>query len=182
MEAKLAPNLPQWMVDHANRYLSSGGSEGHMYKMTQPGPANDGAVAAADDDGPEVGGEVHLPAVLWGDGQELFRRRLQRRGAGASGVVPEHPRQSGGRGAGGDPEGEGAGTDGGWGGAGAGCGRGRWSSGRPMRITRRRPSGRSRWWCWIRFSKPSPSEAWGGVGVIRRRRGRQPLRPLTGEI
>src|ERR1700736_3891016 len=36
-EAKLAPNLPDWMVEHANRYLSSGGAEGHMYKMTQPG-------------------------------------------------------------------------------------------------------------------------------------------------
>ena len=37
-EAKLAPNLPGWMVDHANRYLASGGStDGHMYKMTQPG-------------------------------------------------------------------------------------------------------------------------------------------------
>ena len=36
-EAKLAPNLPGWMVEHANRYLSSGGTEGHMYKMTQPG-------------------------------------------------------------------------------------------------------------------------------------------------
>ena len=36
-QAKLAPNLPGWMVDHANRYLSSGGAEGHLYKMTQPG-------------------------------------------------------------------------------------------------------------------------------------------------
>ena len=36
-EAKLAPNLPDWMVQHANRYMSSGGAEGHMYKMTQPG-------------------------------------------------------------------------------------------------------------------------------------------------
>src|SRR5271170_7226744 len=36
-EAKLAPNLPEWMLDHANRYLSSGGTEGHLYKMTQPG-------------------------------------------------------------------------------------------------------------------------------------------------
>ena len=36
-EAKLAPNLPDWMVEHANRYISSGGAEGHMYKMTQPG-------------------------------------------------------------------------------------------------------------------------------------------------
>ncbi len=36
-EAKLAPNLPDWMVEHTNRYLSSGGTDGHMYKMTQPG-------------------------------------------------------------------------------------------------------------------------------------------------
>ena len=36
-EAKLAPNLPDWMVEHTNRYLSSGGTEGHLYEMTQPG-------------------------------------------------------------------------------------------------------------------------------------------------
>lgn len=36
-EAKLAPNLPNWMVEHANRYLASGGREGHLYKMAQPG-------------------------------------------------------------------------------------------------------------------------------------------------
>ncbi|MGH7099747.1 MAG: nitroreductase family deazaflavin-dependent oxidoreductase [Stellaceae bacterium] len=36
-EAKLAPNLPDWMVAHANRYLSSGGAEGHLYKVTPPG-------------------------------------------------------------------------------------------------------------------------------------------------
>jgi deazaflavin-dependent oxidoreductase (nitroreductase family) len=36
-EAKLAPNLPDWQVQHANRYLASGGSEGHMYKIDVPG-------------------------------------------------------------------------------------------------------------------------------------------------
>jgi deazaflavin-dependent oxidoreductase (nitroreductase family) len=36
-EAKLAPNLPQWMIDHANRYSSSGGADGHMYTVTPPG-------------------------------------------------------------------------------------------------------------------------------------------------
>ncbi|MBV9553541.1 MAG: nitroreductase family deazaflavin-dependent oxidoreductase [Alphaproteobacteria bacterium] len=36
-DAKLAPNLPDWMVEHANRYIASGGTEGHMYKITQPG-------------------------------------------------------------------------------------------------------------------------------------------------
>jgi deazaflavin-dependent oxidoreductase (nitroreductase family) len=35
-EAKLAPNLPQWMQDHAKRYLSSGGTDGHMYTITLP--------------------------------------------------------------------------------------------------------------------------------------------------
>lgn len=34
--AKLAPNLPQWMIDHANRYLSSGGTDGHIYTMNMP--------------------------------------------------------------------------------------------------------------------------------------------------
>jgi hypothetical protein len=36
-DAKLAPNLPGWMIEHVNRYLSGGGNEGHLYKMTQPG-------------------------------------------------------------------------------------------------------------------------------------------------
>jgi proline iminopeptidase len=36
-EAKLAPNIPDWMLEHANRYLATDGSEGHMYDMTQPG-------------------------------------------------------------------------------------------------------------------------------------------------
>ena len=36
-EAKLAPNMPKWMVDHTNLYLSSGGKEGHMYTAAFPG-------------------------------------------------------------------------------------------------------------------------------------------------
>jgi deazaflavin-dependent oxidoreductase (nitroreductase family) len=36
-DAKLAPNLPQWMIDHSNRYISSGGADGHMYKANPPG-------------------------------------------------------------------------------------------------------------------------------------------------
>ena len=35
-EAKLAPNLPDWMLEHANRYLGSGGTDGHMYKVNVP--------------------------------------------------------------------------------------------------------------------------------------------------
>jgi proline iminopeptidase len=36
-DAKLAPNLPQWMQDHTHRYLSSGGTDGHIYTVNRPG-------------------------------------------------------------------------------------------------------------------------------------------------
>ncbi|MDO9707652.1 nitroreductase family deazaflavin-dependent oxidoreductase [Paracraurococcus lichenis] len=36
-EAKIAPNLPDWMLQHVHRYLSSGGTEGHMYTVTPEG-------------------------------------------------------------------------------------------------------------------------------------------------
>ena len=35
-EIQIAPNLPKWMKDHVDRYLSSGGTDGHMYKITPP--------------------------------------------------------------------------------------------------------------------------------------------------
>ena len=35
-DAKLAPNLPQWVQDHAHRYLASGGTDGHIYTMAVP--------------------------------------------------------------------------------------------------------------------------------------------------
>jgi proline iminopeptidase len=46
-EAKLAPNLPDWIVEHANRYLASGGTEGHLLKRAVPGR-----------------GEINAPALL----------------------------------------------------------------------------------------------------------------------
>ncbi len=36
-DAPLAPNLPQWMKDHAHEYLSSGGTKGHMYTIKREG-------------------------------------------------------------------------------------------------------------------------------------------------
>jgi proline iminopeptidase len=36
-EAKLPSNLPQWMKDHTDRYLKSGGTDGHMYTASFPG-------------------------------------------------------------------------------------------------------------------------------------------------
>jgi deazaflavin-dependent oxidoreductase (nitroreductase family) len=46
-EPRLASNLQGWMLEHANRYLASGGTEGHMYKATVPGR-----------------GEITVPALL----------------------------------------------------------------------------------------------------------------------
>jgi proline iminopeptidase len=36
-EATLAPNLPQWMKDHTDLYLKSGGTDGHLYTISRPG-------------------------------------------------------------------------------------------------------------------------------------------------
>jgi hypothetical protein len=50
-EAKLAPNLPQWMKDHTERYLSSGGTDGHIYTLDRAWRARDHRpVVAADHD------------------------------------------------------------------------------------------------------------------------------------
>ena len=65
-----------------------------MYKMTQPGrPEITVPVAAADDDRPQVGGAVHLPAVLRQDRRQLYRRRLEGRRAGSirAGIATSSP-------------------------------------------------------------------------------------------
>src|SRR6202166_1378369 len=36
-DAKLAPKMQEWQVEHTNLYLSSGGKEGHIYRRTPPG-------------------------------------------------------------------------------------------------------------------------------------------------
>lgn len=35
-EAKMPDKLPQWMKDHVDRYLKSGGTDGHMYTTNFP--------------------------------------------------------------------------------------------------------------------------------------------------
>ena len=37
IDAKMPENLPQWMKDHVERYLKSGGTDGHMYTANFPG-------------------------------------------------------------------------------------------------------------------------------------------------
>ena len=85
-EAKLAPNLPDWQVQHANRYLASGGTEGHMYKTRRAGTGRDhGAGAASDHHRPQVRREVHISAVLRNGRRQLHFVVASKGGA------PEHP-------------------------------------------------------------------------------------------
>ena len=37
IDAKMPEGLPQWMKDHVDRYIKSGGKDGHMYTLTVPG-------------------------------------------------------------------------------------------------------------------------------------------------
>src|SRR5215813_5100798 len=64
-------------------------------------------VAAADDDRPKAGGEVHLPTVLRENWRQLYRGRLKRRRAATPRLVPQPRRQPGGRSPSRDPEDEG---------------------------------------------------------------------------
>jgi hypothetical protein len=89
-EAKLAPNLPDWMVEHANRYLSSGGTDGHMYKMTQPGRPELTVPSLLLTKGRKSGERLVFP-LLWEGRGQLFRDRLQGRGPATSRLVPQHP-------------------------------------------------------------------------------------------
>jgi F420H(2)-dependent quinone reductase len=72
-EAKLAPNQPDWMVEHANRYLSSGGTDGHMYKTTVPGLGEITAPALLlTTTGRKSGDKFILPLFYGTDGGSYF--------------------------------------------------------------------------------------------------------------
>jgi len=90
-EAKLAPNLPNWMLEHANRYLASGGTDGHMFKVTVPQHGEITAPALLlTTTGRKVWRQVHIPAVLRNGRRQLLRHRLKGRRARTPGVVPQY--------------------------------------------------------------------------------------------
>ena len=111
-EAKLAPNLPDWMVEHANRYLASGGTEGHMYKINVPGRGEITAPALLlTTTGRKSGDKFIFPLFYGTDGDSYFV-------VASKGGAPEHPgwyrnilANPGCRGASRDQEAEGAGQD-----------------------------------------------------------------------
>ena len=84
-EAKLAPNLPDWMVEHANRYLASGGAEGHMYKRDVPGRGEITAPALLlTTTGRKSGDKFIFPLFYGMDGDSYFV-------IASKGGAPQHP-------------------------------------------------------------------------------------------
>ena len=78
--AKLAPNLPDWMVEHANRYLASGGTDGHMYKRGEiTAPA-----LLLTTTGRKSGNKFIFPLFYGKDGSSYFV-------VASKGGAPQHP-------------------------------------------------------------------------------------------
>jgi deazaflavin-dependent oxidoreductase (nitroreductase family) len=84
-ETKLAPNLPNWMIEHANRYLASGGTDGHMYKINVPGRGEITAPALLlTTTGRKSGNKFVLPLFYGTDGDSYFV-------VASKGGAPQHP-------------------------------------------------------------------------------------------
>ena len=100
-EAKLAPNLPGWMVEHANRYLKSGGTDGHMFKPTQPGrPDTTVPSLLLTTTGRKSGQKFIFPLYYGEIGGSYFVVASKGGAPGESRLVPQPPCRSGGRSAG----------------------------------------------------------------------------------
>lgn len=84
-DAKIAPNLPQWMLDHVHAYLSSGGTEGHMYKVTPPGHAEMVVPALLLTTTGRKSGERYIFPLFYGEVGKGFVVVASKGGA------PEHP-------------------------------------------------------------------------------------------
>ena len=85
MEAKLAPKMPQWMVDHANKYMSSGGKEGHIYKVKPPGYSDLEVPALLLTTTGRKSGEKYIFPLFYGDVGNGYVIVASKGGA------PEHP-------------------------------------------------------------------------------------------
>jgi deazaflavin-dependent oxidoreductase (nitroreductase family) len=81
-EAKLPPSLPQWMKDHADLYLRSGGKEGHMYKV--PAAPNPVSSLLLTTTGRKSGEKWMFPLFYGTTGNSYFV-------IASKGGAPEHP-------------------------------------------------------------------------------------------
>ena len=84
-EPKLAPNLPQWMLTHANRYISSGGTDGHMYTVTPPGYAEMTVPSLLLTTTGRTSGEKFIFPLFYGDVGKSYVIVASKGGA------PDHP-------------------------------------------------------------------------------------------
>ena len=83
--AKLAPNLPQWMLDHANRYITSGGKDGHIYTIAPPGYAEMHVPSLLLTTTGRTSGEKYIFPLFYGeDGNSIII-------VASKGGAPEHP-------------------------------------------------------------------------------------------
>ena len=84
-EAKLAPNMPKWMVDHANKYISSGGKEGHMYTIKMPNlPEREVPSLLLTTTGRKSGEKYIFPLFYGKTGKSYYI-------VASKGGAPEHP-------------------------------------------------------------------------------------------
>src|SRR5271163_4745500 len=84
-EAKLAPNLPGSMLEHTNRYISSGGTDGHMYKVTPPGYSEMTVPSLLLTTTGRKSGEKFIFPLFYGDAGNSYFVIASKGGA------PEHP-------------------------------------------------------------------------------------------
>ena len=84
-EAKLAPNLQDWQAQHANRYLASGGTEGHTWTRNLPGHGEITAPALLlTTIGRKSGDKFFLPLFYGTDGNRYIV-------VASKGGAPQHP-------------------------------------------------------------------------------------------
>lgn len=84
-EARLAPNLPEWMVKHADRYLESGGTDGHFFTVTPPGYGEMTVPALLLTTTGRKSGERFVFPLFYGtDGERFFV-------VASKGGAPQHP-------------------------------------------------------------------------------------------
>ena len=83
IDAKMPDNLPQWMKDHVDRYLKSGGKDGHMFTTpTQPGLSVPSLLLVTKG---RKTGKKHLFPLFYGEtGKSYFL-------VASKGGAPDHP-------------------------------------------------------------------------------------------
>ena len=85
IDAKMPDNLPQWMKDHVDRYLKSGGKDGHMYTTNFPNQPQRTVPSLLLVTTGRKTGNKHLFPLFYGDaGKGYFI-------VASKGGAPDHP-------------------------------------------------------------------------------------------